>query len=121
PTDRNENWRSQQSQLCIQPRTTVLPFLRRGDPISAAGRVRPRVAAGDRRYVDALASRRLAQSRALEPPEQRTAGAASERTTASSLHLPRCLADEHRIGRAGSRDDRARLGREAVAAAAGRD
>ena len=62
--------------------------------------MRTRIAAGDRRDVDQVASGRLVEPGALEPAEERAARAPGERLAAGGLRLSRRLADEHRARRA---------------------
>ena len=68
--------------------------------------MRPRIAARDGGDVEQLPRGRLVEARALEPAEERAAGAAGERLAARRLDLARRLTDEHRPRRARVRDDR---------------
>src|SRR4051812_11416534 len=97
PTDRNEQARTYDRELPLQPIGALHLLGRRGNAIAAAARARPWIAARHRGDVDLATGGRLVHAGALQPAEERLPSPTCEGPSSFGLHLPRCLPDEHRL------------------------
>ena len=104
--DGQQQARPYEPQLVLEPGRAVRAFGRRRDPVTAAARAGPRIAARYRGDLDAIPRGALVQADSLEPPKERLARAAGEGLAAIALHLSRRLPDEHYSRTSRERHDR---------------
>src|SRR4051812_24334411 len=119
PSHRNQEPRSDDPQLGVEPVGAALLLDARRYAIAAAARMRARKAPRHRRDVDLPSGAGLVESGPLEPAEKRLARSSGERDAARGLHLARRLADQHPPWFDGRRGDGSDAASEPAATAAG--
>src|SRR5688572_26166587 len=105
PNGNDQRWPNQ-VELGVEPRRAVRLLLERWHAVSASRATGAGIASRDRRDVDLATKGRLIQTCALQPPEQRTSGAAGECATILDFALSRRLPNEHRARPTCFGDDR---------------
>lgn len=95
PADRNDQSRSQDFELIIQPRRAIADFVRRGHPIAAAGRFSGKTT-NNRGEINCRSDRGLIHAAELfEPAEESSTGGMRERSRQGWLADARRLTDNH--------------------------